>query len=1609
MAATFRSHFRSPPSNESTTSQDGRKRLSRIPAKSHVENTDSKQSKNTQDVSRLGKRTSRSITPLDKTGSGTPSIEKAPNVGPAVRQTSTSLRRVPVAQPSGTVSSAPSEMSRTRPIYGLPLDPRTPSLVSGSSGSTYDSPRTNALRRKPSTIERYAASKKAEDSVIEREFTTTYSRDDDLSEAFEDSVLGISLPQTTSYVHHGAYVASDPKYRLLPDLSSEDQYVMRDITPPVPGYAQSATPSTRYADSPFSHAPTLSSTSSYSPAVVTSTNTPRLRQQSPTCNGGPTYRSNDKVDTTRLALPTVRESSTSSSNSTVRQSGRAATASKDVPRKPASAPPTGKTTDGRRSSSQANLVKEKPRQFSASSNTRPAVQIPPELAHLNVDPAPSMNLNKALPPIRPSRDGTPVLTGMTSPSPVVQSDLSKVYNTYHKRTPSQETNNPMSPLKSRFGASPKPQESPRIDSAISPPPAARSFARGPPHTTEGHKLTRKDSPAVGPAPSPSKSPRFGLFSRKPKADSVKPVEKPKRPVVKGPVAGTGHEGYGRYGFRGRSGSTTSSTGLRSSSTDSNTSSQPRRPSQGRKNSTTSKDGSDMDDFLRERLTPVVLRGTGSTVSKAASGSESQPRGGPTSSLESYAKPELLPSAINSGSGSSPAKRQHPTARAPSDSSQDDVFARYPTLAARRSLTRLSQGDRDSRVNMPAPIDTSRPSKDSSMDSYDAEGSAVPRSDSTIPLDDPSQRTEGMWLRSPKKEPEPEAKPSRRWNFFQRTQASPRSKGKGRAVDETRDPVVARHQPPAQNFAHYAMLDPVEPVGLEEVQRIMQETETSPEDSMSESNMPPKMVPYEGRHVSLLPSPPQAEYSKDSEFRTRPKLPTITVRQEPTKVPELVHDSGSVLRQQNYPVDQQRAPANTAAQSSRDVRTPEMVQQSLNTPDPQEESPARQSRLSPVGRIPKVISKRDRDRKLSDNSFSRPFGRTQPKPTVQPPGSLYNQIRELASPIEGGSQPVSSTSTNSNRISGEHKSSVTTNATSTSTNRTSMDIHASEFFAFPPRKDSDLSHSSSSGNQSWVASMVASPPQMEDIWTEYNDLLDDVMPPGTPLSAASSLGAPFQYSSMLYEPANTQTQDLYSWGQPPRTQLPLPPLPGTSSTVLSVPQQIARFMQPSMSPLTTPAQLSEFVDHYGNRSTSTLGTQNHTSVSGPRRPSLAQSSRSSIPGPNRNSAHGSRTSLPSARGSTTSSRYSRASAHSRSASLPEANARSSQSSLTPSVRFNRDTQLLDIAEVDGDDHAAAANLRFGALMTSKWLSFGRVLFSPADNEMRLADDPKILIIDGLGSDWSFYVALNYPAATVYNLGPAPANGSAWPGVNQRPPHNHRHINLDAISGAFPFPKGFFTAVVLRFPLATTDDAYHSAIFECKRVLRPGGYLEVAVLDLDLMNMGTKARSAVRGLKTRMQAKDGNVSLRNLSDVLVRLIGRRGFEDVQRCIVGVPAAGRIPRSQDISSSSSHRSSKPIWRREDREGDEFSFADLLEDARSSQIESGKNNDESITKMVAKVGRWWYSTCYEKALFPNDNSSIWNDHALLRECEKQGTSFKLLICHAQKPTQMRRRTVSV
>lgn len=1027
----------------------------------------------------------------------------------------------------------------------------------------------------------------------------------------------------------------------------------------------------------------------------------------------------------------------------------------------------------------------------------------------------------------------------------------------------------------------------------------------------------------------------------------------------------------------------------------------------------------MDDFLRERLSPRVLRGSGNNFSPAAFVSDNQPlaqqydSSSPT--VDSYSKPQLLPSAMQRERSVSSIKRHPLDKRLSPESSEHDLPASSSMSSARHSTIGSFKPNAEALVSAPASTITAQAEQERTNDSNDENESAWAQSTSVLAVTEAAKDgREGLWLRP--RAPQIGDKSSKQWNFFQHAHATPRPKGKEKVDLQDSNAASDAHAATSHNAAHFALMDPVDPVDLYEVEQLVQDDHASLDDTASKYAASKKMVAYDRRHSGLLPHPPlTSEIERDSDFRSKPTLPRVTVRQDRLSAsPELLHARQAVSRITPQMIDIPRSPAPSPARApnagsdrpleqngQHQLHTPQMLQDAFGVTDDADSS-SKQPRLSPIGRIPMVISTRDRDRKLPETSFSRPFVPGQPHPSVKPPGVLYNQIRasrELTSPVDGCSQPVSSTSTNPELAACIPSSSNNTDTSGMSTNRTSMDVSAL-VDAFPyPRKGSAASCSTCSGSIGWATALVPPPPQQDDPWTEYNDLLDNMLPQKTPVSAGSSLRAPFQYSHVLHDSGSPSLPTpLNINSQPPSTKLPPPPG--------------CNIVQPALSSLQSHSSAPEHYSTYGMKG---APARHRASLPPPQRPS--------VPQPRRASASGVRESM-------SSFQYGNAPSHSQSTFLPENGPRSRRTSWRESIRLTRDAQLLNIPEHVDDEQAAKANLRFAALMTSKWLSFGRVLFSPAHNEMRLSKQPKVLVLDGLGSDWSQYVALSYPMATVYNLGPTASKATGTsPGITQTPLPNHKHIPHDAIASAFPFPKGFFTTVVLRFPLATSDSAYHACIFECKRVLRPGGHLEVAALDLDLTNMGPRARSLIRGLKTRMQHRDPNISLRNLTDSLVRLLGRRGFEDLQRCIVGVPAAGRLPRSQSFSSNCSsdapsRQPSLPGRQRTKRLSSvdkDLSFADLLEDLRShshshvdpnasSSSSSACNSDEAITKMVAKVGRWWYASCYENFLLKDpEERSIWDDRALLRECQRQGTSFRLLICYAQKPAQARRRTVSV
>jgi hypothetical protein len=301
-----------------------------------------------------------------------------------------------------------------------------------------------------------------------------------------------------------------------------------------------------------------------------------------------------------------------------------------------------------------------------------------------------------------------------------------------------------------------------------------------------------------------------------------------------------------------------------------------------------------------------------------------------------------------------------------------------------------------------------------------------------------------------------------------------------------------------------------------------------------------------------------------------------------------------------------------------------------------------------------------------------------------------------------------------------------------------------------------------------------------------------------------------------------------------------------------------------------------------------------------------------------------------------------------------------------------------------------------MTVSKWLTFGHVLFSDVRNELIPGEDSlkrqSILVIDGLGNDdWSFYAAETYPAATFYNLSPrAPLPAELQHSSSSFPlsPPNHHQIQFLSHQEKFPFAPQSFTCVVYRFPVAAPEAYYRNILAEARRVLKAGGYLELSILDVDLNNMGNRGRRTIRRLKERMHEQASDTSVASTADLIVRLLGKVGFTNIRAARVGVPVASPLTHSTNESIETARLTVE-------KKKDQRSLADMMN-------ENGPVADESITKMVSRVGRWWYTRCYESAAGPSSQRSLWNDKALLSECEELGTSLKLMVCCARAPERI-------
>ncbi|EXK24735.1 hypothetical protein FOMG_18562 [Fusarium oxysporum f. sp. melonis 26406] len=152
------------------------------------------------------------------------------------------------------------------------------------------------------------------------------------------------------------------------------------------------------------------------------------------------------------------------------------------------------------------------------------------------------------------------------------------------------------------------------------------------------------------------------------------------------------------------------------------------------------------------------------------------------------------------------------------------------------------------------------------------------------------------------------------------------------------------------------------------------------------------------------------------------------------------------------------------------------------------------------------------------------------------------------------------------------------------------------------------------------------------------------------------------------------------------------------------------------------------------------------------------------------------------------------------------------------------------------------------------------------------------------------------------------------------------------------------------------------------------------------MGNRGRRTVRRLKERINEKTPDTSLGSTADLIVRLLGKVGFTTIKTARVGVPVASSVTRSDSKAGNGKAATEK--------KKDQPSLSEMRSD-------NSPLADEGITKMVSRVGRWWYTQCYENAAENPSGKSIWSDKALLSESERLGTSLKLMVCCARAPLE--------
>ena len=199
--------------------------------------------------------------------------------------------------------------------------------------------------------------------------------------------------------------------------------------------------------------------------------------------------------------------------------------------------------------------------------------------------------------------------------------------------------------------------------------------------------------------------------------------------------------------------------------------------------------------------------------------------------------------------------------------------------------------------------------------------------------------------------------------------------------------------------------------------------------------------------------------------------------------------------------------------------------------------------------------------------------------------------------------------------------------------------------------------------------------------------------------------------------------------------------------------------------------------------------------------------------------------------------------------------------------------------------------------TRFLNGGRLLNSPADEllarnlSMHAKGEGKMKVLDLGGQpncDWAWHCARDYPNSKVYTASCDHRSLDS----NLRGPSNYRLVRVVNL-WQLPFPDNSFDVISARSlfaflknekPLGEMVDEYDMCIRECRRCLKPGGFLEFFLLDSEIVHSGPRgtAVSVEFGFNLRARGYDPAPTKAWLSR-----LRRAGLVDIKRAWTFLPA--------------------------------------------------------------------------------------------------------------------------